>query len=399
MDINARINWMPGMEITAQTFLGVAENWDFRQRLALQTAMGSNRMGRIPGVPFECKGVFVENCLEVEYLRCAALLPSGRIVDAEDNVQLPIPMLIGDKYYLTVSFSDDCKDFEKEGVAYVRPRYDYALHTKDEIEDGDFFPLMRLTVSDGSIAIEPAYIPPCLQLGDEPRFKGYIDRYIDRLSDLTSHQNMAEGDGKRSLLHYLFTLKGYSLRHAMQHFLLLLQEIAHAVDYFVFTPHIEHPPVVPACSEVDVQEWLEWFDGYLAGAAKLLDTVVLPEPIDFDALLARAKKELYDQLSPELTQHLMEVLSSGLHQEMQQLKDELTTYIKDTLKAELLRELNDSMGERMDKFTATMDQRFDDLSASLHDTLHDRLYSELYDALYNALYVPSSDEKDFVPLI
>jgi hypothetical protein len=84
---------------------------------------------------------------------------------------------------------------------------------------------------------------------------------------------------------------------------------------------------------------------------------------------------------------------------MQQLKDELTTYVKDTLKAELLRGLNDSMAERMDRFTAAMDRRFDDLSASLHDTLHDRLYAELYDALYHALYVPSSDEKDFVPLI
>ena len=33
MDINARINWMPGMEITAQTFLGMAENWNYKYQL------------------------------------------------------------------------------------------------------------------------------------------------------------------------------------------------------------------------------------------------------------------------------------------------------------------------------------------------------------------------------
>ena len=30
MDINARINWMPGMELTAETFSGIEEHWDFR---------------------------------------------------------------------------------------------------------------------------------------------------------------------------------------------------------------------------------------------------------------------------------------------------------------------------------------------------------------------------------
>lgn len=35
MDINARINWMPGMEVTAETFLGMAENWNYKYRLSL----------------------------------------------------------------------------------------------------------------------------------------------------------------------------------------------------------------------------------------------------------------------------------------------------------------------------------------------------------------------------
>ena len=91
MDLNSRINWLPGMEITAQTFIGLEEKLDFQQQIAIRAALGSTQMGMLPGTELSCKGVFVKNTFEVESLRCMALLPSGKIVDADEKAVIPIP--------------------------------------------------------------------------------------------------------------------------------------------------------------------------------------------------------------------------------------------------------------------------------------------------------------------
>ena len=78
MDLNSRINWLPGMEITAQTFIGLEEKLDFQQQIAIRAALGSTQMGLLPGTELSCKGVFVKNTFEVENLRCMALLPHQR---------------------------------------------------------------------------------------------------------------------------------------------------------------------------------------------------------------------------------------------------------------------------------------------------------------------------------
>lgn len=114
VDINARINWMPGMELTAETFSGIGEQLEFRQQLAIRAALGSNRMGLVPDSPFICNGIFVKNRFEVTGFRCTALLPSGRMIDADEDVQVTIPMLFGNLYYLTVGFSDEKVEFEKK---------------------------------------------------------------------------------------------------------------------------------------------------------------------------------------------------------------------------------------------------------------------------------------------
>ena len=395
MDINARINWMPGMEFTAQTFLGLAEHWDFKQRLALQTALGGNRMGLIPDAPFNCNAMFVKNQLEIEEFHCMALLPSGKIVNAEENVQMTIPMLFGNKYYLTVGFDDKTTEFEKEGVPYVKPHYSYGIHTKEEVENADLFPLMRFYVKEGLFSIDDNFIPPVLLLIADKRFKEYIDRYVERLTTLSTHQNLSEGEGKRTLLRYVFMLKGYNLRNSLQDFLLLTQEIAQATDYHIVTPNREQPIEVPTPSMVDIQEWLQWLDDYLAGAAVILDGVVLEDKtIDYEALLAQAKAELYSQLDPELTQKMLEALKNELHTEMHELRDSITTYINDTVKKELKNDLFTSMNELSDNLTQKVEQMGEDLSKLLYE----KLYTELFDNLYNALFVPDQ-ENNYVPLI
>lgn len=395
MDINARINWMPGMELTAQTFLGLSEHWGFKQRLALKAALGSNRMGLIPEAPFQCKAMFVKDSLEIDEFQCMALLPSGRIVHAEENVQLTIPMLFGDKYYLTVGFDEATTQFEKEGVPYVRPRYAFAINTREEIENGDLFPLMRFHIKEGVFSIDHDYIPPCLLLTGSTRIGEYITRFTELLRVLSTHQNLEDGDGKRQLLRYIFMLKSYSLRNSLQDFLLLTHEIAQSVDYHIVTPNREQTIDIPVPSEVDIQEWLQWLENYLAGAAVILDGVVLEDnTIDYDALLAQAKEELFQRLYPDLIEKMQEALKEQLHTEMEQLRDNLTTYINDTLKTELTNDINTKMTDLSDSLTQKVDQIGEDLSKSLYE----KLYTELFENLFNALYVPEK-EKNFVPLI
>ena len=275
MDLNSRINWLPGMEITAQTFIGLEEKLDFQQQIAIRAALGSTQMGMLPGTELSCKGVFVKNTFEVENLRCMALLPSGKIIDADEKAVVPIPMLFGDSYYLTIGISDTTTSFEKEGVPYLRPHYEYALLSLEEAESQDVMPLVHFNVKDGMFSIDTGYIPPCLLMTGNQQFVTCVEKYVSKLSTITSHQNLEEGDGKRALLHYLFIMKGYSQRNSVHDFLMLLQEIAHAVDYYIISPNTEQPIVIPQPRQVDVMKWLNWFEDYLTGAVAVLDKVVL----------------------------------------------------------------------------------------------------------------------------
>ncbi len=399
MDINSRINWTNGMEMTAQTLLGLNDQWDSNLQLALRASLGSNRMGLLPNTPFECKAAFAAGQLEVEELRCTALLPSGRVVDANENVHVQVPMLFGDVYYLTVSFSDYSRTFEREGVSFIKPRYNYNINSREEIEDGDLFPLLRFHVKDNTMTLDSDYIVPCLILKDDSRFKDYIDGIADRLTKLATHVNMAEGECKRSLLRYMFELKGYSLQTSAHEFMKLTQEIAQAIDFYIMTPNKEEAPQVLLPSLIDLQEWLGWLNDYLDGAATVLDSVTLAPPIDYEALLAQAKAELYERLNPELTQRMLEALKEELQGEIQQLNDNLTNYINQTVKEELKNELTTTINERLDQINEQLNEKTDQMGRELHESLYEKLYQELFDHLFNALYVPEPEEKKFIPII
>lgn len=378
-DVNARIKWEPGMELTANTFRALSEELDFRQQMALRAALGGNRMGLLPGAPFLNAGLFVKNKFEIDRLRLLALLPSGRILDVDESVSIPIPMLYGDTYYLAVSIGKSEVEYEREGTPYLRPLYEYSIATLEEVEAADCLPVVRFHSENGVFSIDPDFIPPCLLLSEDARFQNYTERYAGRLQALTTHPCMEDGEGKRALLRYVFRLKGYGLHNSLQDYLLLLQEIVQAVDYYIATPHLDEPPAIATPSPCDIQQWMKWVDDYLAGAVSILDTVVLEDnTIDYEALLAQAKKELYDQLNPELYEKLLTQIKEELNEELgQRLTLSLTAYIEETLKP-TLKEL---------------------LGNELHANLYDKLYSELYDQLYNALYVPPAEEEEFMPMI
>lgn len=400
MDINARINWMPGMEVTANTFLGMAENWNYKYRLALRAALGNNRMGLLPESVFNCNGIFVKNRFEVDHLQCLALLTSGRIVSADEDVQVTIPMLFGDRYYLTVGFGEESTEYEQEGVPFIRPHYVYGIHTIEEIEANDLFPLLRFRVTDGVFSMDTEFIPPCLLLTADKRFQDYIDRYVEKLTILANHKSLADGEGKRAVLRYVFRLKGYNLQNSLQDFVLLTQEIAQAIDYYIVTPNWDQPTVVPQPSYTDIQSWLQWLDDYLGGAAVILDGVVLEDnTIDYEALLAQAKAELYEKLHPELIEKLLADMKEELRAEMQQQTESLTNYINNNLRAAMMEQLGSEMDNRMNNLSETLNQKFDQLGKDLSESLYEKLYFNMFDHLFNALYVPEPEEKEYIPLI
>ena len=391
---------MPGMELTAETLSGMAEQWDFSQRLAIRAALGSNHMGLVPGAPFNCNGTFVKNRFEIAGFQCMALLPSGRIVNAEEDVEVPIPMLFGDKYYLTVGFGNDLAEFEKKGVPFVRPRYTYAINTFEEVEADDLFPLVRFHVVEGVVSIDPDFMPPCLLLTEDTRFKTYIDRYAELMNILATHANFEEGEGKRAMLRYVFMLRGYRLQNTMHDFILFTQEMAQAIDYYIVKPNREEPIEIPVPKQSDIQAWLKWLEDYMSGAAVILDGVVLEDnTIDYEMLLAQAKKELYDQLHPELIQKLLADMKEELQQEMRQHAEQMTTYINETLKTAILDQLTTEMNDRQTKLSDMLTEKFDEMGKQLSESLYDKLYFDLFENLFNALYVPEPEEEKFVPMI
>ena len=165
----------------------------------------------------------------------------------------------------------------------------------------------------------------------------------------------------------------------MREFIQLTQELAQAVDYYIVTPHTDSPVPIPTPSQYDVQKWLQWLTGYLTGAVTILDGVVLEDhSVDFEALLAQAKAELYERLNPELRAELLQQIKEELREE---LREKLSDSLKEFINGEMKPQLHDS------------------LLSELDPSLHEKLYSELYEALYNALFVPEQEEEEFVPLM
>lgn len=369
---------MPGMELTAETFRQLEESFDFRQRIALNAAIGRNQLGLLPGSEFKCKGVFVRNTFEISDFKCLAILPSGNIINADQEVVVNIPMLYGEEYYLGVSISQEKHVFEREGVPFFCPVYNYALYSLEDLKKKNIFPVTKFTAKDGVLSLYPDYIVPSIFISENRRFSEFKEKFIERLITLTSHSNLEEGDGKRSLLRYLFILKSFNPESNVEDFISLIQEMVQAIDYFIVTPNSQNHKEIPLPDYYDIEKWLVYVESFLGGAKDVLDKVVLEDnSIDYNALLEQAKKELYDKLRPELLDKLPKEIKEEVYKDMaEKLKEFLPGYIK----------------EKLDEIQKLIR---DDLAEALEPKLFDDLYIKLYDALY----VAPEEEDEFMPMI
>ena len=380
MNINSRIDWEAGMEISAQTFVELDANLARREQVASR-AVNGNQFGLIPFTEFDNRGGFVRNKLEIERLVCMALLPSGKILHIDEKVVVSVPLVYGDEYYLACGFGEKEVEFDIKSVPFVRPEYTYGIYTLDELKGTDLFPVMKFKVNDGVFVIDESYIPPCLHLSSNSRFETYLKQLSEKVGLLAEHPNLESGEGKRAFQRYAYLLKGYDTKNRTSQFVQLTHEIAQAIDYYIVTPNTETPIVLQNYSEYDIVNWLEWLTEYLHSAATILDKVVLEDhSIDFDELKAQVKAELYERLYPELYERLSEELKNKLYAE---ITEELTAKLTDYLNHQFKNELHDL------------------LAGELSDELSEKLYESLYDSLYKALYVPieKEEQEEFMPLM
>ena len=368
------------MELTAQTLNALNDNLSQRQAV-LNCIAYDSRTGILPDTPFNCKGRFVQNILEVERFKCCALLSSGSIIQADEDLSVKIPILYGNRYYLVISESKEQVRFQRDGVSLVRPKYEYAIKSLGEIENGEGFPVMRFDIQDGSFSISEDYIPPMLLISSDDRFKEFLDKVTEAISALCEHPNMEEGDGKRCLLRYCFMLKSYPKKQDVRQFISFMQEIAQAVDYHIMRPNTQTPEPLQEPSEYDVQQWMSWFLLYLEGAKSVVDGIVLVDhSIDYEKLKREIIEELYARITPEMFERIRAYIQDEVRPDIEKsITEVITRYINDEVRPEL----------------------FKDLQEALYQPLYDALYDALYKALYEALYVPVEEvkEEDFMPQI
>jgi len=381
MDINSRINWKPGMEITAQTFNNLYQDFLDNQQLAIKATMGNIQIGLLGNTPFNNTGSFVKNSFEIPDFQCTALLPSGVILDVKESVQVPIPMLFGDVYYLTVGMSKEFTEFERKDIPYIRPKYLYEIHSFEELKDLDAIPVVRFLVKDGVFELDYKYIPPTLQLICDNRFQDYVNQIAQKIEKLNSHPKLVDKYGRRELTHFYFTIKNFNLRNKTYHFIFLTYELVKSVSFYIQSlTNSEKSEQVPTPSQYDLEKWLSWVINYLDRAAIAFDEAVVTEKkINYDELKEQIKTELYNEMKPELHNLLFEQLKQELNNELsEKLTKVITDYFEGTLKP--------ALGQRM---------------GEMSDELYNKLYKGLYDALYASLFVPQEKEEEdtFMPLI
>ena len=120
MNVNAKIDWHAGMELTAQTFIEL-DNCLQRNREITHKVVAGNHFGILPTTAFQCNGVFVKKTLEISPLSFMALMPSGELLHVDEDIVLEIPILYGKEYYLGCKQGDKTRSFDKEQVPFISP--------------------------------------------------------------------------------------------------------------------------------------------------------------------------------------------------------------------------------------------------------------------------------------
>ncbi|HBJ76898.1 MAG TPA: hypothetical protein DDY68_03575 [Porphyromonadaceae bacterium] len=380
MNINSKIDWKGGMQITPQTFIEFDKNIDTRQEVANRVT-NAGVFGIVPYSEFQCDAIFVRKNIEVSRLMVMALLPSGKILHIDESVSVPISAIYGDTFYLGAKSGGNKVSFNEKTIPFTKEEILYNVLSLEQIKKEGYVPLMKFYIKEGEYVKEDEYIPPFIQLRDCARFEEYLKSFSESLKNISSHANLESGEAKRTLLCYSFRLQRYNTNNRVKDFIYLMSEITQSLEYYVVTPNVETPQPLQFPDEYDIAIWLDWFGEYLKGASAILDKVVLEDhTIDIEKMKREIEKDLYDRIYPAVYANVTEEMENELREALvQEITDNITTYVNENLK----------------------DKLYKQLFSELNLTLHKRLYDELYDTLYQIFYVPEKEivADTFMPLI
>lgn len=379
IDINAKVKWSKGTEITTELLNGIEESTEERQRL-LRRVMYGTKYGILPGTKCDVRGFFVKKHFEFEIRELKALLPSGKLLDIEEKGKVAIPKLGEGDYFVTVGFGEKMVEFTSKGVIYSRPEYVYKIYGKDDAGEHDVLPLFKMRVEDGTVSMDEEYLIPCMQTDSYDCFRDIVGEMAERTRLIAEHKSMGEGDGRRTMLEFMFRLKETDKCCQLTDLLALMRELARAVNYYIIEKYAEEKDIIPECRQNDVREWIKWLNGYLEKALAVLDGVTLDDDkIDYETLKAQLKEEILGQLREEID----EKISSNVGK----MGEELRTEISESIRKYVDEEFREAL-------TA-------EISETLQNALREELFDSLFDDLYNALYVPEQEDEEekFMPLI
>jgi len=392
MDFDARIEWKPGMALTAKVLRKRDDNIEERRRAFLRTLMGSGQIGLLPGYEYQGWGAFSGKVYELTGLKVTAVLPSGRVINVDEDLKIEVPSLTDGEYFLCLCITDRIHEFERDDIPYSRPEYELSILKQEKIDGNDIFPLKRFVVEDGVLQVDEKYIPPVIIIRQNEEIPALMSSLAETLSQICSHPNMEEGDCKHSLLRYFFRLKSFNTERPLALLLDVLNELSEAVDYFLVDglgKHLDEIPQEVSVLRTDVRRkphlshilvYLGWLESYLKAQLLLMDRIVLSDDtVDYEKLKKEISEDLFARLHDDLSVKVYEELRPAL-------TSEITESVCDTVR----KYMDDNLSPELKEFLRT--------------SLHDSLYSELYDSLYAELsklqYRPMEVEEDsFNPII
>lgn len=366
------------MPLKASTFNGLNQRMETHEKLLAQLYAKGSMIGVMPNTPLSIEGMFVRNNYEIEPLRITALMPDGDIIDVNESVQINIPILYGNVYYLGVAKSEEFVEFESDDVPYIRPAYVCKIVTLEELKEGKMMPLSRFSVVNGNFTIDKDYELPYLFMGSSPTLLAKRDTISEQVLEISRHPKLVVPDAARLFSELFFELKTLNGDSQTERFIHILKKIVLAMEYFIMPQGDDKIPTVEP-EMLDLTPFFEWLRQYLSKATEVLDNVVIEDnSIDYEKLKEEIKAEIYERINPELYERLINDLKVNLYDRLKTaLTVDLTEYIDNVVSPHL-------------KETITEEVR---------QQLKQPLYDELYEALYNALYVPEEEEELFIPKI
>ncbi len=379
VNINSKINWQAGLELTEQTFRGMDRAFDSRIS-ALRIALANGQFGLLPGSDYYNNATFVKRTIEISNLRCTALLRSGDVIQIDESVTIEVKLLYEDVYYVVASMGSELHHFEYEGVPMVRPVNEFKIITPQEI-DKNHLPLVKLRQESGTFVIDTSFTPPSIVVGVNTPMAKTITKAIEVMEGITSHANLEPGETARSLRRLLYELRTLTDRSLTSYAVSLMEQLQQCLDYYIVEPNsLKGKADSVAIDFNDIGIWLERFTSHLGWVLTSMESVVLEDrSIDYE----RLKRELYGDLSELMMGEIYQKMHNQLSIE---LREEIARDVKEPLMKFITGEVRDEL--------------YKELLAQLMKDLSAKLSPELYDKLYAALYVEAKVEDDtFFPLI